>query len=978
MAALPFSTTCTHSNSSLHPNSKSSFIGFTQRNNIWQLFVLTKSNSKRAMRKLCVKNVASDKKQQLNEPLTEQGTFNEFVPDSAAIASSIKYHAVFTTSFSPDKFELSKALLATAESVRDSLIINWNATYDYYEKMNVKQAYYMSMEYLQGRALLNAIGNLQLSGPYAEALKKLGHNLEDVANQEPDAALGNGGLGRLASCFLDSLATLNYPAWGYGLRYKYGLFKQLITKDGQEEVAESWLEMGNPWEILRNDVYYPVRFYGEVISGPNGSKQWVGGENILAVAHDVPIPGYKTRTTINLRLWSTKVSPAEFDLQAFNTGDHAKAYAAMKNAEKICYILYPGDESIEGKTLRLKQQYTLCSASLQDIIARFEKRSGKTVNWDTLPEKVVVQMNDTHPTLCIPELIRILMDVKGLSWEKAWNITKRTVAYTNHTVLPEALEKWSLTLLQDLLPRHVEIIRTIDEELIHEIISEYGTDDLDLLEQKLRKMRILENIELPNSVVELLNKAKEISAVDPVKEIDVDDKDIKATEEKDEKEEGEDEVGKEVQEDDVEDQSVGGDTENKVEETFEVDPKLPMMVRMANLCVVGGLSVNGVAEIHTEIVKEEVFNEFYKLWPEKFQNKTNGVTPRRWIRFCNPDLSKIITKWIGTEDWVTDLEKLAILRKFADDKDLQLEWMEAKRRNKIKVALFLKEKTGYVVSPDAMFDVQVKRIHEYKRQLLNIMGIVYRYKKMKELSAEERKQRFVPRVCIFGGKAFATYVQAKRIVKFITDVGATVNHDPEIGDLLKVVFVPDYNVSVAEILIPGSELSQHISTAGMEASGTSNMKFAMNGCILIGTLDGANVEIRQEVGEDNFFLFGARAHEIAGLRKERAEGKSVPDPRFEEIKAYVRSGVFGPYNYEELMGSLEGNEGYGRADYFLVGKDFPSYLECQEAVDKAYRDQKKWTKMSILNAAGSYKFSSDRTIHEYARDIWRIEPLVLA
>ncbi|XP_004505374.1 alpha-1,4 glucan phosphorylase L-2 isozyme, chloroplastic/amyloplastic-like isoform X2 [Cicer arietinum] len=977
MSALHFSTTCMRSNSPLHPHSKSSFTGFSQRNHIWQLFLSTKSNSRKAITKLCLKNVASDKMEELKEPLTEQGTSNEFLPDSVSVASSIKYHYEFTTSFSPAKFEPSKAFFATAESVRDSLIINWNATYEFYERINVKQAYYMSMEYLQGRALLNAIGNLRLSGPYAEALINLGYNLEDVANQEPDAALGNGGLGRLASCFLDSLATLNYPAWGYGLRYKYGLFKQRITKDGQEEVAENWLEMGNPWEVQRNDVTYPVKFYGKVISGPNGSKQWTGGENILAVAYDVPIPGYKTRTTINLRLWSTKVSTEEFDLHAFNTGDHAKAYAAMKNAEKICYILYPGDESIEGKTLRLKQQYTLCSASLQDIIARFEKRSGKTVNWDTLPDKVVVQMNDTHPTLCIPELIRILTDVKGLSWEKAWDITKRAVAYTNHTVLPEALEKWSLALLQDLLPRHVEIIRKIDEEFIHEIISEYGTDDLNLLQEKLRKMRILENFELPDSVVELLNNTRK--AVDPVEDIDVNDNDndIKASDKKDDEEEEDDE--KEVTEEEQDgDDGKDAVVENKIEKTFEVDPKLPMMVRMANLCVVGGFSVNGVAEIHSEIVKEEVFNEFYKFWPKKFSNKTNGVTPRRWIRFCNPDLSKIITKWIGTEDWVTDLEKLAILRKFADNDDLQLEWMEAKRRNKIKVASFIKEKTGYVVSPNAMFDVQVKRIHEYKRQLLNIMGIVYRYKQIKQLSAEERKQMFVPRVCIFGGKAFATYVQAKRIVKFITDVGATVNHDPEIGDLLKVVFVPDYNVSVAKMLIPGSELSQHISTAGMEASGTSNMKFAMNGCVQIGTLDGANVEIREEVGEENFFLFGARAQEIAGLRKERAEGKFVPDPWFEEVKAYVRSGVFGTYNYDELMGSLEGNEGYGRADYFLVGKDFPSYLKCQEEVDKAYRDKKKWTRMSILNTAGSYKFSSDRTIHEYARDIWRIEPVVLS
>ncbi|KAJ9707804.1 hypothetical protein PVL29_000057 [Vitis rotundifolia] len=959
MAASPFSATSTQTSPFSHFNSFSSFLGFKCRSkHSWPFFIRTSStwHSRRSLS--IIRNVASNQKQTLKDPPTQEDGLDSFAPDSASIASSIKYHSEFTPLFSPGRFELPKAYLATAQSVQDMLIINWNATYDYYEKMNVKQAYYLSMEYLQGRALLNAIGNLELSGPYAEALRKLGHNLEDVASQEPDAALGNGGLGRLASCFLDSLATLNYPAWGYGLRYKYGLFKQLITKDGQEEVAENWLEMANPWEIVRNDVSYPVKFYGKVIEGPDGKKEWIGGEEITAVAYDVPIPGYKTKTTINLRLWSTKLASEAFDLQAFNTGDHAKAYKAQKDAEKICYVLYPGDESIEGKTLRLKQQYTLCSASLQDIIRRFERRSGGPVNWENFPEKVAVQMNDTHPTLCIPELIRILMDVKGLSWKEAWDITQRTVAYTNHTVLPEALEKWSLKLLKELLPRHVQIIEMIDEELIQTITSKYGVEDLDLLQQKLKQMRILDNVELPSSVLELLVKSEEKGpAVDTIEETETSNEGIKPSDKKDELE---------VEE---------SETEEKV--TFEPDLKPPEMVRMANLCVVGGRAVNGVAEIHSEIVKTDVFNDFYELWPEKFQNKTNGVTPRRWIRFCNPDLSNIITKWTGTEDWVINTEKLAELRKFADNEDLQSEWREAKRRNKIKVVSFLKEKTGYLVSPDAMFDVQVKRIHEYKRQLLNIMGIVYRYKKMKEMSPDERKANFVPRVCIFGGKAFATYVQAKRIVKFITDVGATVNHDPDIGDLLKVVFVPDYNVSVAEVLIPGSELSQHISTAGMEASGTSNMKFAMNGCILIGTLDGANVEIREEVGEDNFFLFGARADEIAGLRKERAEGKFVPDPRFEEVKTYVRSGVFGPYNYEELMGSLEGNEGYGRADYFLVGKDFPSYIECQEKVDEAYRDQKKWTKMSILNTAGSYKFSSDRTIHEYARHIWMIDPIVL-
>ncbi|KAE9449356.1 hypothetical protein C3L33_18765, partial [Rhododendron williamsianum] len=929
MAASPFTPTSSRPEAAFsHCSSISRFIiDFSSRRRDSKIsFIRSASSFQRIKRSFAVRSVSSEPKQKLGDQINVQGV--------ASIASTIKYHAEFTPLFSPEQFGLPKAFFATAQSVRDALIINWNATYDYYEKTNVKQAYYLSMEFLQGRALLNAIGNLELTDAYGEALSKLGHNLENVACQESDAALGNGGLGRLASCFLDSLATLNYPAWGYGLRYKYGLFKQRITKDGQEEVAEDWLEMGSPWEIVRNDVSYPVKFHGKVVEGSDGKRYWIGGEDIKAVAYDVPIPGYKTRTTINLRLWSTKVSSEDFDLYAFNSGEHTKACEAQANAEKICYVLYPGDESMEGKILRLKQQYTLCSASLQDIISRFKRRSGGQVNWEDFPEK-------------------------GISWKEAWGITQRTVAYTNHTVLPEALEKWSLELMEKLLPRHVEIIQMIDEELIQEIISEYGTSNADLLEKKLTAMRILENVDLPASIADLFVKPKEIPAVNLSEEPESSDEEPESS---DEEPESSDE---ELVPTDLDEPKEGLQKKKKVD--LEPIPKPPKMVRMANLCVVGGHAVNGVAEIHSEIVKEDVSMSFirynviglnishcisfsgytpnflfrivvrssdiasfcaifWQLWPEKFQNKTNGVTPRRWIKFCNPYLSDIITKWTGTEDWVLHTEKLAELRKFADNKDLQIEWRAAKRSNKMKVVSFLKEKTGYSISPDAMFDVQVKRIHEYKRQLLNILGIVYRYKKMKEMSAAKRKAKFVPRVCIFGGKAFATYVQAKRIVKFITDVGSTVNHDPEIGDLLKVVFVPDYNVTVAELLIPASELSQHIRKAGKSifrsrlhvkrdsttsdiwASGTSNMKFAMNGCILIGTLDGANVEIRQEVGSENFFLFGAGAPEIAGLRKERAEGKFVPDPRFEEVKKFVRSGVFGPCNYDELMGSLEGNK----------------------------------------------------------------------
>ncbi|XP_022998730.1 alpha-1,4 glucan phosphorylase L isozyme, chloroplastic/amyloplastic isoform X1 [Cucurbita maxima] len=955
-------------------NSLPSLIGLSTRYGKSRLLLVRTSSWRSPKRTLVVRNVSSEPTQKLKDPVADEESAtgaSTFEPDSSSIAASIKYHAEFTPLFSPDRFDLPKAYFATAQSVRDALIINWNETYELYEKLNVKQAYYLSMEFLQGRALLNAIGNLELTGAYAEALSKLGYELENVACQEPDAALGNGGLGRLASCFLDSLATLNYPAWGYGLRYKYGLFKQKITKDGQQEAAENWLEIGNPWEIVRNDIRYPIKFYGKVVVGSDGKRNWIGGEDIEAVAYDVPIPGYKTKNTISLRLWSTKAPTEDFDLAAFNAGEHSRASEALASAEKICHVLYPGDDSFEGKVLRLKQQYTLCSASLQDIVARFERRSGANKKWGEFPEKVAVQMNDTHPTLCIPELMRILLDLKGLSWEEAWNITQRTVAYTNHTVLPEALEKWSFELMQKLLPRHVEIIELIDEELVRSIISEYGTEDKVLLRGKLKELRVLENVDLPAAYSDIFIEPEEssiiASAEGHVISNSVDDKNsskLAKSVDGDETVKGNDELESK-------------NIKDKKVKLISPPPPPPKMVRMANLCVVGGHAVNGVAEIHSEIVKDEVFNAFYQLWPEKFQNKTNGVTPRRWIRFCNPDLSTLITKCTGSEDWVLNTEKLGELKKFADNENLQNQWRIAKRNNKLKAAAFLKERTGYTVSPDAMFDIQVKRIHEYKRQLLNVLGIVYRYKKMKEMSAAERKEKYVPRVCIFGGKAFATYVQAKRIVKFITDVGATVNRDPEIGDLLKVIFLPDYNVSAAEILIPASELSQHISTAGMEASGTSNMKFAMNGCILIGTLDGANVEIRQEVGADNFFLFGAEAHEIAGLRKERAEGKFIPDPRFEEVKDYVRSGVFGAYDYEEMIASLEGNEGFGRADYFLVGKDFPSYIECQEKVDEAYRDQKRWTRMSILNTAGSYKFSSDRTIHEYAKDIWDIKPVEL-
>ncbi|XP_074295037.1 alpha-glucan phosphorylase 2, cytosolic [Silene latifolia] len=815
-------------------------------------------------------------------PLSEEPT---------EIASNINYHAKFTPHFSPLKFEPEQAFYATAESVRDRLTQQWNETYAHFHKTDPKQTYYLSMEYLQGRALTNAIGNLNIQDAYADALNKLGHQLEEIVEQEKDAALGNGGLGRLASCFLDSMATLNLPAWGYGLRYRHGLFKQIITKEGQQELAEDWLEKFSPWEIVRHDVVYPVRFFGHVEVNPDGSRKWVDGEVFQALAYDVPIPGYKTKNTISLRLWEAKASAADFDLFQFNDGQYESSLQLHSRAQQICAVLYPGDATEGGKLLRLKQQFFLCSASLQDIISRFkERKDGEGPrSWSEFPSKVAVQLNDTHPTLAIPELMRLLMDDESLGWDEAWGVTTRAIAYTNHTVLPEALEKWSQSVMWKLLPRHMEIIAEIDKRFV-EMIRSTRPD----LEDKVNSLCILDD-----------------------------------------------------------------------------NPQKPV-VRMANLCVVSAHTVNGVAQLHSDILKAELFADYVSIWPTKFQNKTNGITPRRWLKFCSPELSDIITKWLKTDEWITNLDLLVNLRKFADDEDLQAEWSSAKMANKQRLAQYILQVTGVSIDPNSLFDIQVKRIHEYKRQLLNILGAVYRYKKLKEMKPEERSKT-TPRTIMIGGKAFATYTNAKRIVKLVNDVGSVVNTDPEVNNYLKVVFVPNYNVSVAEMLIPGSELSQHISTAGMEASGTSNMKFALNGCLIIGTLDGANVEIREEIGEDNFFLFGATADQVPQLRKDRENGLFKPDPRYEEAKQFIRSGAFGSYDYEPLLDSLEGNSGYGRGDYFLVGHDFPSYIDMQAKVDEAYKDKKKWLKMSILSTAGSGKFSSDRTIAQYAKEIWNIE-----
>ena len=769
--------------------------------------------------------------------------------------------------------------------MRDRLIESWNDTQQYFREQDPKRVYYLSMEFLMGRSLTNSLYNLEVKGTFSEGLRQLGYSLEDLVEKERDAALGNGGLGRLAACFLDSMASENLPAWGYGIRYQYGMFRQEMHDGFQHENPDYWLNFGNPWEIERPNIAYPIKFYGHVSTVDVDNHQvfkWDSGEEVTAVAYDTPIPGWNTPNTINMRLWSAKPS-REFDLESFNTGDYVQAILAKQRAETISAVLYPDDRTYQGKELRLKQQFFMVSATLQDIIRRYLVTHSDT--FDEFPTKVALQLNDTHPTIGVPELMRLLMDEHGLGWTKAWDITTRVFSFTNHTVLPEALEKWPVDLVENVLPRHMQIIYDINWRFTQELRGVIG-DDYD----KIGRMSIIE--------------------------------------------EG---------------------------EGYEKS------VRMAHLALVASHTVNGVAAIHSELIKTTIFREFYAVMPEKFQNKTNGVTQRRWLAFCNPALSDLITEALGTTAWVKELDLLQGLREKADDPEFQKRWSDIKLENKQKLADLVFEKTGTRVPTDALFDIQVKRIHEYKRQLLNVFAIIHRYNALKAMSPEERKKQ-VPRVCIVGGKAAPGYDMAKRIIKLVSAVGETVNKDPEIGDMLKVVFLPDYNVSSAEVIVPGAELSQHISTAGTEASGTSNMKFAMNGCLIIGTMDGANVEIAEEIGEGNMFIFGHRADAVPGLRRER-EYFNVPEG-FYKIVDQIRGGAFG---WEDFFHPVC-DAVCGGADYYLLANDFDSYLEAQRRVDEAYADQARWNKMSILSVAGSGKFSSDRTIREYAEDIWDVKP----
>lgn len=805
--------------------------------------------------------------------------------DVKSIERSFVRHAEYSLAQVRTSLTQQGAYQALSLSVRDRLIERWKDTQLYFQEKGCKRVAYMSMEFLLGRSLQNAIVNLGLEDNYMQAMMNLGMSLEDLYDEEKDAGLGNGGLGRLAACFLDSLATQDYPGWGYGLRYTYGMFHQAVKNGYQVEFPDYWLIHGNPWEIERLDVTYPVNFYGRVHEWEEHGVtkySWEDTEQIVAVAYDVPIPGYKTFNTLNIRLWSAKPGK-EFDLEHFNRGDFFKAIEDKQRAEGITHVLYPNDHTPQGQELRLKQQYFFVCATLQDLVRRFRKYE---LPWSDFPEKVAIQLNDTHPTLAIPELLRILIDLMGLSWKEAWAICMRTFSYTNHTVLPEALEKWPVGLLEHLLPRHLKIIYTINHKFLKKVAKKWPNDA-----EKLASMSLIEE----------------------------------------------------------------GDVKK---------------VRMAFLATVGSHTINGVAALHSEILKDTIFKDFYAMFPNRFQNKTNGVTPRRWIYQSNPDLSLHFGAWLKTEDWLTNYEQVKKMMQFIDNEQLRDQWIQIKKSNKERLANFIKKNCGIAVNINALFDVQVKRFHEYKRQLLNILSVIYRYHILKT-GTPDQKSKIYPRVVIFGGKAAPGYYIAKLIIKLINSVADVINNDKTIGNMLKIVFIPNYCVSLAEIIIPASDISQHISTAGTEASGTSNMKFAMNGGLIIGTLDGANVEIREEIGEANMFIFGAKTEEVPAARKLIRSKEYKPDKRFTLVLDLIKKGLFGdPSIFEPIINSLTGGN-----DFYILGPDFPSYLEVQERIDATYKDQAQWTKMSMTSAFNTAKFSSDRTIREYANDIWGIKPV---
>ncbi|NP_001088127.1 liver glycogen phosphorylase [Xenopus laevis] len=828
------------------------------------------------------------------KPLTDQEKRKQIsirgivgVENVAELKKGFNRHLHFTLVKDRNVATIRDYYFALAHTVRDHLVGRWIRTQQYYYEKDPKRTYYLSLEFYIGRTLQNTMINLGLQNACDEAIYQLGLDIEELEEMEEDAGLGNGGLGRLAACFLDSMATLGLAAYGYGIRYEYGIFNQKIKDGWQAEEADDWLRHGNPWEKARPEFMLPVHFYGRVESTKTGPR-WVDTQVVLAMPYDTPVPGYMNNTVNTMRLWSAR-APNDFNLRDFNVGDYIQAVLDRNLAENISRVLYPNDNFFEGKELRLKQEYFVVAASLQDIIRRFKAsklgcRDSVRTAFDSFPEKVAIQLNDTHPALGIPELMRAFLDIEKLPWDKAWEITKKTFAYTNHTVLPEALERWPVDLFEKLLPRHLQIIYEINQKHLEKISSLFPGDH-----GRLRRMSLIEE--------------------DGVKRIN-----------------------------------------------------------MAHLCIVGSHAVNGVAKIHSDIVKNEVFKDFSELEPKKFQNKTNGITPRRWLLLCNPGLAELIAEKIG-EDYVKDLSQLTQLKKFVDDNSFIRDISKVKEDNKLKFSQFLEKEYKMKINPSSMFDVHVKRIHEYKRQLLNCLHIITMYNRIKANPSKD----FVPRTVIIGGKAAPGYHMAKMIIKLITSVGDIVNHDPAVGNKLKVIYLENYRVSLAEKVIPATDLSEQISTAGTEASGTGNMKFMLNGALTIGTMDGANVEMAEEAGEENIFIFGMRVEDVAEVDKKGYNANEYYEklPELKKAIDQIKSGFFSPAKpdlFKDVVNMLFNH------DRFKVFADYEAYIKCQDKVSELYKTPKEWTKMVIKNIAASGKFSSDRTIKEYAKDIWGVEP----
>ena len=792
-----------------------------------------------------------------------------------------------------DEVSQQELYQAVSYVVKDAIIDDWIATQKQYEKDDPKIVYYMSMEFLLGRALGNNLINMTAYKEVKEALEEMGLNLNELEDQEPDPALGNGGLGRLAACFLDSLASLGYAAYGCGIRYRYGMFKQKIKDGYQEEKPDNWLKNGNPFELRRPEYAKEVRFGGNIRveyddkTGDIRFKQ-ENYESVLAVPYDYPIVGYDNHIVNTLRIWDAEPI-VDFQLDSFDRGDYHKAVEQQNLAKTIVEVLYPNDNHYAGKELRLKQQYFFVSASLQAALEKYKKNHDDI---HKLPEKMTIQMNDTHPTVAVAELMRLLLDEEGLGWDEAWEITTKTCAYTNHTIMAEALEKWPIDLFSRLLPRVYQIIQEIDRRFVAKIREMYPGN-----EEKVAKMQILRDGQ----------------------------------------------------------------------------------VKMAHLAIVAGYSVNGVARLHTEILKKQELRDFYEMMPEKFNNKTNGITQRRFLMHGNPLLADWVTEKLGTKDWITDLSLMSGLKKWVDDEEALKEFMSIKYENKVRLAKYIKEHNGIEVDPRSIFDVQVKRLHEYKRQLLNILHVMYLYNEIKE----HPEISFYPRTFIFGAKASAGYIRAKQIIKLINSVADVVNNDRSINGKLKVVFIEDYRVSNAEIIFAAADVSEQISTASKEASGTGNMKFMLNGAPTLGTMDGANVEIVEEVGAENAFIFGLSSDEVINYENNGGYNPMDIYNSDADIRRVVNQLVDGTYSqgdkemYRDLYNSLLTAQGGSKADTYFILKDFRSYADTQKKVEEAYRDKDRWAKMALLNTASCGKFSSDRTIQEYVDDIWHLDKVTV-